>query len=283
MKKTVIALGTTMIFASGCGKTLKSFKFDFPEKNKFDFNFTLDQQYQLDLAGGVDIMDYGKVYFEKPTADTGTKMGLTFNMGKFVKDEWVTLTPTDKLQNGDKLPGYVSHPLIKVDVPAVHNGYVTPYLYFGLKEVGLEDSYKVPFDYVGLALEINKFDASFPRGLQVSQTFYNKYNQPIVGATLYGPLVIDEELVTPGGFFVAANIENIVANYTTTEKGLKIGFDNGGMSMPSLYKINQRVKNSITNIPSQVMITKPKPENVINMENNHSNNVINNMIDSANF
>ena len=281
MKKVALLAVATMVLGSGCGKTLKSFKFDFPEKNKFDFNFTLDKQYQLDLAGGVDVMDYGKVYFEKPTAEAGSKMGLTFNMGKFVKDEWVTLESTGNLPNGEKLPGYVSHNLIKVDVPAVHNGYVTPYLYFGMKEVDLEASYKVPFDYVGLALEINKFDASFPQGLQVSQTFFNKYNQPIVGATLYGPKMVDGELAVPGGFFVAANIENIVAHYATTEKGLKIGFDNGGMSMPSLYRLNQRVKGSISETPAQVM--KTKSANVNAIDEHHNNGVINSLIDSANF
>ena len=242
MKKLLPVILMSLVFiATGCQKSpIKAFDVGIPGDNQIDFNFTLLPDYQINLAGNVDIMQYGSLYFVPPTPENGTKFGVTVNTNSFIPENWLDYGPTTTLPTGVPLPNWIEGgSLVRVQVPPVQNNYVTPDVYFGI-----EGDY-----YLGIGLTFNFInDQSFPEGLSIQQIFYNKQHEPIVGGTFYGPrLNMDGTMAVPGGLFVAANLTHIIEGSYYTQHGLFVGFDDGGLSARQLYDIDKRIKKAIKN------------------------------------
>lgn len=181
---------------TGCNDVVDSFQVKVGENSITAITF-FDEDFALNLTGDFDIIvdniNYGNIFLVAPTEDDPFQVGVTADFTTFTSDLWEGFAPTNKLPNGDPLPGWITpYELVATKLPALDENFdVTLY-------VGFHNPY-----YVGIAVSLNFFDENYPQGLQVSQHF-KKESTPWGTVSVYGP-TYDENgnvLVHGGLFFV---------------------------------------------------------------------------------
>ena len=160
-----------------------------------------NSDFALDLNGVFDIkvkgVDYGDIFLLGSTEQTPFTIGATADLSVFLPENWDGFAPTNKLPNGDPLPGWiVPQELVEVDIP-INNPQFDVTAYVG---------YRSPY-YLGVAVTLNFLDDNFPEGLSISQ-YFRKAGTIWSEVIAYGP-VKDENgnILKHGGLFFAATID----------------------------------------------------------------------------
>tara|TARA_R110002072_G_scaffold276051_1_gene437367 strand:+ start:98179 stop:98946 length:768 start_codon:yes stop_codon:yes gene_type:complete len=153
------------------------------------YALTIDGEFPINIKGN----NYGEVYVKSKNEDNPFRVGLLADFTVFTSDAWDGFEPTDRLPNGDPIPGWITpYELLRVGIPNnsgkykmnVYGGYFNPY-------------------YIGVSVDLSFLDDHYPSGLQILQHF-QKDGEIWGTATLYGPTKDSDGNITQHGgiFFV---------------------------------------------------------------------------------
>jgi hypothetical protein len=208
---SVLALSGALVLglslaATGCKKEYKliervSFK---PSSNLETIRVSLvfSKQVQSDLAGGFTIKDYGFLFINPFTPSEPFEIGFNLNTSIVNDQEYVAVTPTEFLPNGN--PIGVGHPLVEVRGAQPISTKFDLYGYVDVSKLS----------WIGVAAMFSFLnDQYFPAGLTVSQAFLqNAQGAPGILASVFGPtLASDGTLKKAGGIALFANVKQLIA------------------------------------------------------------------------
>lgn len=170
-----------------------------------------NQSVELNTDVIVPIKNYGDIRLIAPTKNTGFQLSTNLNLSAFVDPEFLMVERTRLLPNGQPMSLYVESDVARIKFQPDPRYGVSLYL-------GLEESMM----YLGGAIELGFLDANFPAGLVISQRIQDASARPLGVISLYGPKVVNGQLVAPGGLFFITNITDLIS-YGNQTNALSIG------------------------------------------------------------
>lgn len=156
---------------------------------------------QATYTGAFDLADYGSVFIQGYTAETPMEVGFDLNTAIMNDQDYVALTPTMFLPNGN--PIGVPHPIVEVRGKQPINDQFDLYGYVDVLKA----------QWLGAAALFSFLtNEYFPPGLSVSQSFLtNAQGAPGVLASVFGPtLNPDGTLSKAGGIALFANVKQLL-------------------------------------------------------------------------
>lgn len=199
-------LGAAIAIVTACGgsngsgsqNVVSGFKLDYRAGDViFDVNFSQDFSLNLEVAS--PIKNYGSISFIPGDNQYGFSIRAILATNAWL-DGLLTIEKTNRLPNGAPFPSYVGSELGKYQ-------FTNQDKFKGILYLGTEPKKK----YLGSAIALDFMSKNFPAGIAISQSLYNKKNERVGVATVYGPQVDkDGNLLQPGGLFAAANLSTLV-------------------------------------------------------------------------
>jgi hypothetical protein len=174
---------------------------DVPRDNVFDFEIEFKPEVEMNMELQVPIKNYGAIRFG-PGRGPGLMMGAYMDLSVLQDNDIVFAEKTRRLPNGQPMSHYVSTDLSRLYFEINEN--VTMSFYIGPN---------IDHLYFGTALQLSFIDEDFPTGFYITQWIYDTERRPVAIATFFGPDVENDELVSPGGFFVMTNITDLIDYY----------------------------------------------------------------------
>ena len=198
MKQLIVAGALMALTAcggsSGSQQVVKGYSFDYRDGDAIlDVEFSQDFSLNLEITKA--IKNYGAISFIPAEGNKGFSIRTTLSAGAWL-DSVLTIERTNRLPNGAPFPSYLGSELSKFEFAKTDQ-------FKGLLYLGTQPQMK----YLGAAIALDFVSAKFPAGVAISQGLFNKKNQRIGVATVYGPLLDkDGKILQPGGLFAAANL-----------------------------------------------------------------------------
>lgn len=230
MKQLFLAGSLMALAACGGGggsqKVVTGYSFDYRDGDAIlDVEFSQDFSLNLEITKA--IKNYGAISFIPADGAKGFSIRTTLATDAWL-DSILTIEKTNRLPNGAPFPSYLGSELSKFE-------FVKTDKFKGLLYLGTQPQLK----YLGAAIALDFVSEKFPAGIAISQGLFNKKNERIGVATVYGPLFDkDGKLLQPGGLFAAANLSVLtpkvgVAGFS--EQAREVVHTNGDLE---IYKPN---------------------------------------------
>jgi hypothetical protein len=196
-------LATALVLACGADQQqiIKSFAFNVAN-NILSFGVQFNQNIELNTELNIPILNYGSITLTPPADGKGFIIGGSINMNYINDGSIVTLNKTRLLPNGQPMTTYVTEDLAQIRIKDSDQIYSDIYLGTSMQNM-----------YLGTALELGYIDQYFPAGLVISVRITDSKNRALGVITIFGPHLVNGELVSPGGFFFVTNITQLMQYY----------------------------------------------------------------------
>ena len=198
-----LVLLITVTSMSSCGTMGESILKDVIyhiDGKEVEVGIEFDNFLDLNLDLLIPVNDYGSIGFSPSRDMSGAILSFFLDL-KILKDEKLieSMKKTRKLPNGSKMSSYIETDLLWLKLAKKKR--VRPSVYLGTEKTDF---------YLGVALELEFLDDSFPERLSLSQRFVDSENRPVAVVTLYGPsLKRNGDVKVPGGIFFATNVSDL--------------------------------------------------------------------------
>ena len=206
-KGRILAFVSTALVLS-CGastpQVISNFSYTV-DNNVLDVKIDFNSNFQLNTSFIIPILQYGSVSLTPSTKTTGFSIGATLNLDYLNDGSIATLNKTQTLPNNQPMSDYVTEPVAQIRVKDSDLIYSDIYLGLDLAHM-----------YVGTALELGYIDQHFPAGLVISQKIPDKQGRIVGVVTIFGPNVVNGQVVRPGGFFFMTNATDLIKFYGKT-------------------------------------------------------------------
>ncbi len=204
MTGLITLLVCCLFITSACTKKyVDKITFDFsPDLEAARVMLVFTKEVQTDFVGSFNIKDYGSLFlipYESPKKPF--KLGFDLKMDVVNDQEYIRLTPVERLPNG--MPHGVTYPIVQVNLQApVHKEFDLFTYVDVLKQ-----------KWLGVAVMFNELDEKvFPKGLTLSQVFLrDNEGTPSVIAHLFGQGKKKSEYNT-GGIALLVNAYYMICN-----------------------------------------------------------------------
>lgn len=201
----VMLAATTLLF-TGCGGDGEQQSFIDSWKigtvgHQLQVNAVFNQQYTIDGEAMVQFKDYGSIYIGQ---DDNRHFSVSLLLDTAVLGD-IDLQPVSTLPTGFMFPNIVDMTLYAATI--TENANMRVIAYFGTRDANGNLPKKT---LAGLAIELRAIGNNFPM-LSITQNFFDANNQRYASFSLYGPkLSSDNQVLVPGGLFLAADITKTI-------------------------------------------------------------------------
>jgi hypothetical protein len=204
-RKKLVQLSLLSVVLFSCGsdqqQIVKSFSYNIQD-NVLSFNVEFGQEIELNTELNIPILDYGSVTLTPPASGKGFLIGGTLNMD-YINDERIaTLSKTRLLPNNQAMSTYITQDLGRVRIR--ESDLIHTNIYLGTDAAHM---------YLGTALELGYIDQHFPAGLVISGRINDSQKRTVGVISIFGPNVRNGQVISPGGFFFATNISDLIKYY----------------------------------------------------------------------
>lgn len=191
-------------------QVVRSFSYEITN-NILGLELEFTQNIEINTELYIPILDYGTFILTPPIGNRGMILAGNVDLDYIFDARLPRIEKTRDLPNGRPMSSYITDDLARIRLE--HTDKIHSNVYIG------SDSERM---FLGTAIELGYIDENFPPGLVISFRIQDPDKRNLGILSLFGPKLRNGELVEPGGFFFASNVNDLVRYNPTGEPSFTV-------------------------------------------------------------